>query len=108
VRFHASLFVQTNICVFTLPIQKRANYEGTIAELEVSFVPATVKRRSIILHSIVEELERRNFKSLSETTKEDLRKVMQIISDMHPETSIRLVREYARASIRLWNRERSQ
>lgn len=78
---------------------------NNLSDLEVSFIPATVKRRHAIIVSIVQELKRRNFKSLDDKNSEDLKKVMQIVSDLHPETSFRLVREYAKVSIRSWKRE---
>jgi hypothetical protein len=72
-----------------------------------AFTPLTVKRRKLILNSIVEELNRRSFKRLDETDGEDLRKVMKIVSDMYPESAQRKVQEYSEVAIRLWKKTRN-
>lgn len=69
-------------------------------------IPYTVKVRRMRLDSIVQELNRRNFKTLDETDKEDFSRVESIISDLFPDTSSRKIIEYARVSIRLWNKEK--
>lgn len=87
-------------------MQKGVNYEGNISELEVTFIPATSKRRSVIIQSIVEEMKKQSFKSLNEYNKQDLKQVSRLIFEMYPTTTERLTREYSRVCIRLWNRER--
>ena len=85
------------------------NFELSQEEIEKikAQVPYTVKRRRIILDSIVQELNRRNFKSLDDSSKDDLSRVMKIVSDMFPESNSRKVLEYSEIAIRLWNKERS-
>jgi len=72
-----------------------------------SFTPMTVKRRKLILNSIVEELIHRNFKSLDETNRDDLQKVMTIVSEMFPESAERKVHEYSEVAIRLWKKTKT-
>jgi hypothetical protein len=72
-----------------------------------AFTPATVKRRKLILEFIVEELNHRNFRSLDEANKDDLQKVMKIVSDMYPESAERKIREYSEVAIRLWKRTKN-
>lgn len=79
-----------------------------MSELEVKFVPSTVKKRKENIDSIVQKLDSLHFKSLDETNKENLNHVSKIVSDMFPENTTRLAREYARVAIRLWNKARSE
>ena len=72
----------------------------------LGFIPRTSQKRMLLLDQIVAELNRRNFKRLDETRHEDLRRVMAIVADMHPESTNRKVREYAEVAIRLWNKQR--
>jgi hypothetical protein len=71
------------------------------------YMPPTVKKRKLLIDSIVAELNRRNFKQLDETNKDDLAKVMQLISDLHPESNERTIKDYSRVSIRLWRKQRN-
>jgi hypothetical protein len=75
--------------------------------LEVTYVPSTVRRRKQNLDLIVQELNRRNFRSLDETNKDDLSHVMSIVQDMFPENTERLVKEYSQVAIRLWKRQKT-
>ncbi len=72
-----------------------------------AFTPATVKRRKLILEFIVEELKHRNFRSLDEANRDDLQKVMKIVSDMYPESAERKIREYSEVAIRLWKKTKN-
>jgi len=83
--------------------------EFTQEEIEriKSFIPTTVKRRKVILDSIVAELNRRHFKTLDETDSGQLSEVERIVSDMYPEANERKVSEYSRVAIRLWKKTRS-
>ncbi len=73
----------------------------------LGFVPRTTLRRMVTLDQIVSELKRRNFRHLDETRREDLRRVMAIVADMHPESTNRKVREYSEVAIRLWKKGRT-
>jgi hypothetical protein len=68
----------------------------------VSFVPTMNKRRKERIDAIVQELNRRNFKSLDETNKEDIEKVTAIVQDMNPDATARKCVEYSRVAIRVW------
>jgi hypothetical protein len=69
------------------------------------FVPTTVKKRKLALDSLGQELRRRGFKSLDESSDEDLAKVVQIASDMFPQNTPGKIREYAITAIRLWRKQ---
>lgn len=71
------------------------------------FVPKTVQKRMALLRGIVAELNRRKFRSLDETSPDDLRKVIFIVQEMHPESTAYKVAEYSRVSIQLWRKQRS-
>lgn len=79
----------------------------TMSELETKFIPSTVRKRKENLDTILQVLNRRNFKALEETNKEDLEHVAKIVSDMFPENTQRLARDYARVAIKLWNKAKS-
>lgn len=72
------------------------------------FIPATVKRRKLLLEGIVEELRKRGFRRLDENDREDIEKVRAIVCRLHPESAVRTTREYARTAIFLWNKEPKQ
>ena len=72
-----------------------------------SFTPTTVIRRKLILGHIVEELSRRKFKSLDEANSHDLQNVINIVSEMYPESAERKIREYSEVAIRLWKKTRN-
>lgn len=47
-------------------------YTGEELERIKQYVPMTVKKRELVLDSIVQELNRRGFRSLDESDKEDI------------------------------------
>jgi 3-methyladenine DNA glycosylase Tag len=71
------------------------------------FAPATVRKRMYLLNDIVAELKRRKFRNLDETNPKDLKKVIALVQDMHPESNYYKVREYSMVGIRLWRKQRS-
>lgn len=70
----------------------------------VNFVPATVRRRKVLLEGIVTELKTRGFRKLDASSPEDLDKVVDIIAQLHPESAPRTVRNYAVTAIWLFNK----
>ena len=72
------------------------------------FIPTTVRKRMALLSGIVAELNRRKFKRLDETRREDLLRVVTIVWGMHPESNYNKCREYATVAIRLWRKQRNQ
>jgi len=83
--------------------------EYTKEELEriKQYVPMTVKKRELVLDSIVQELNRRGFRSLDESDNEDLAKVVRVVGEMFPENSEKKVTEYSKVAIRLWKKTRN-
>jgi hypothetical protein len=75
-------------------------------ELE-RFIPKTVQKRMALLRGNVAELNRRKFRSLDENNPDDLKKVISIIEELHPESTSAKVKEYAKVSIQLWRKQRS-
>jgi hypothetical protein len=71
------------------------------------FVPKTVQKRKALLRGVVAELNRRKFRNLDETNPDDLRKVIFIVQEMHPENTSYKVAEYAKVGIQLWRKQRS-
>jgi hypothetical protein len=71
------------------------------------FVPKTVQKRMALLRGVVAELNRRKFRRLDENDPDDLRKVIFIVQEMHPESTAYKVAEYAKVSIALWKKQRS-
>jgi len=72
----------------------------------LGFIPRTSQKRMALLDQVVTELNRRNFKHLDETRREDIRRVTVIVADMHPESTNRKIREYSEVAIRLWKKQR--
>lgn len=83
--------------------------EYTEEELEriKRYAPMTVKKRELVLDSIVQELNRRGFRSLDESDKEDLAKVVRMVGEMLPENSEKKVVEYSKVAIRLWKKTKN-
>jgi hypothetical protein len=71
------------------------------------YVPTTVRKRRLILDTLVQELNRRGFRSLDESDKGDLAKVVRIAGEMFPENSEKKVVEYSKVAIRLWKKTRN-
>lgn len=82
---------------------------STDEELEriKQYVPTTVRKRKLVLDSIVRELSRRGFRSLDESNEDDLAKVISIAGGMFPENSEKKIVEYSKVAIRLWNKTRN-
>ena len=72
------------------------------------FIPKTVLRRRALLEEGLAEVKKRKFRSLDETIPNDLKRVIDIIWDKHPESNYYKVREYAKVVIRLWNKTKTQ
>jgi hypothetical protein len=84
-------------------------YEISDSEIEriKRFVPATVKRRKLVLDSIVTEIEKNHhFKELDE--KNDLTRIVPIVQAMYPENDLRKIKEWSRIAIQLWNQRKKQ
>jgi len=81
----------------------------TEEELEriIAFLPMTVRKRRLCIDILVQELDRRNFKDLDESSEEDLAKVTSIAEGLFPDNTPRKIREYAGAAIRLWKKTRN-
>ena len=74
----------------------------------VRYIPWTVKKRQLVLNSLVKELDKRGFphKKLDESyTSKDFEKVVQIVSEMCPANNSKTVHEYSWTVIRLWNQK---
>jgi len=76
------------------------------AEKLMNQVPYTIKVRKYRIDKAVNELKRRNFKTLDDSDQDDLKKVVEILTDLFPDTSSRKILEYAHVAIRLWNKEK--
>ena len=72
------------------------------------FVPKTVLRRKALLEEGLAEVKKRKFRSLDETDPRDLKRVIDIIWDKHPESNYYKVREYAKVVIRLWKKTKTR
>ena len=81
--------------------------ESEIDQEQIKFVPKTVLRRKALLEEIVEVLSRKRWKSLDETKPDDLKRVVAIIEDLHPEATHYKAIDYARTAIRLRNKRKT-
>ncbi|MDG6912920.1 MAG: hypothetical protein JRN51_07335 [Nitrososphaerota archaeon] len=72
------------------------------------FIPATVRKRMYVLNDIVEELNKRKFRNLDETNPTDLKSIISIVQDMHPESNYYKCREYSIVAIRIWKKNRKK
>jgi hypothetical protein len=70
------------------------------------FLSTAARKRKYLIDDVVEELNHRRFGSLEESNPSDLKKVMAIVQDMHPESNFYKVREYSVVAIRIWNKKR--
>ena len=73
-----------------------------------NFIPKPVLRRKALLEEGVAEVKKRKPRSLDETNPHDLKWVIDIIWDKHPESNYYKVREYAKVVIRLWNKTKNR
>jgi hypothetical protein len=71
------------------------------------YTPFMVKKRKLILDSIVQKLTSLHFKNLDETNSDDLQKIIRIVSDMYPESNSRKIKEYSEIAIRLWKKTKT-
>lgn len=79
----------------------KINISDTDIEKAMRYAPITVKRRLLIVDSIVAELNNNNFRALDETNAYDVECVMEIISRMYPTVTRQKMRDYAQTSIRV-------
>ena len=71
------------------------------------YIPKSAQRRMALLEEIVGVLDRKRWKNgLDETNPDDLRNVVSIVSDLHPEATTRKAAEYAQVAIRLWKKRK--
>ena len=70
------------------------------------FVSTAARKRKYLIDDIVEELNSRRFGSLDESNPKDLKKVITIVQDMHPESNYYKCREYSMVAIRIWKKNR--
>ncbi|MDG6988267.1 MAG: hypothetical protein JRN21_02965 [Nitrososphaerota archaeon] len=64
------------------------------------------RKRKYLIDDIVEELRKHRLRDLDETNPRDLKKVIAIVQDMHPESNYYKCREYSIVAIRIWKKNR--
>ncbi len=70
------------------------------------FLSVAARKRKYLIDDIVEELRKHRLRDLDETNPRDLKKVIAIVQDMHPESNYYKCREYSIVAIRIWKKNR--